>query len=66
GVEGSPGHDFLVADDAADFADHVIGLLTDLDRARALGRAGRGFVERTYDWETCLSPLDDILGGAAR
>lgn len=61
GVEGSPGHDFMVADEAGDFADQVIALLRDPDRARALGRAGRGFVERTYDWEACLSPLDDIL-----
>ena len=37
-----------------------------LDDARALGRAGRDFVERTYDWEACLSPLDEILDGAAR
>ena len=66
GVEGSPGHDFLVADEAADFADQVIALLQDPERARALGRAGRDFVERTYDWEACLSPLDEILDGAAR
>ena len=66
GVEGSPGHDFLVADEAADFAEQVIALLQDPERARALGRAGRDFVERTYDWEACLSPLDEILDRAAR
>ncbi len=66
GVEGAPGHDFLVADEAADFADHVIELLQDPERARGLGRAGRDFVERTYDWEACLAPLDEILDRASR
>ena len=66
GVEGAPGHDFLVADEAADFADHVIELLQDPERARGLGCAGRDFVERTYDWEACLAPLDEILDRASR
>jgi len=61
GVEGAAGRDFLVADDAAPFADAVIGLLTDPEQARALGRRGREFVERTYDWERCLAPLDDFV-----
>jgi glycosyltransferase involved in cell wall biosynthesis len=66
GVEGAPGHDFLVADEAAGFADHVLELLKDPERARALGRAGRDFVERTYDWEACLAPLDEILDRVSR
>ena len=66
GVEGAPGHDFLVADEAAGFADHVVELLQDPERARALGRAGRDFVERTYDWEACLAPLDEILDRVSR
>ena len=66
GVEGAPGHDFLVADEAAGFADHVVELLKDPERARALGRAGRDFVERTYDWEACLAPLDEILDRVSR
>lgn len=61
GVEGTPGHDFLVADEARGFADHVIALLRDTERAETLGRAGRAFVERTYDWDACLSPLDELL-----
>ncbi|MEM8710238.1 MAG: TIGR03087 family PEP-CTERM/XrtA system glycosyltransferase [Planctomycetota bacterium] len=61
GVEGTPGQDFLVADDAESFARDVIELLRDPERARALGRQGRSFVEGTYDWERCLSPLDEML-----
>jgi sugar transferase (PEP-CTERM/EpsH1 system associated) len=61
GVEGVAGRDFLVADDAGSFADAVIGLLNDPEDARALGRRGREFVERTYDWERCLAPLDAFV-----
>ncbi|MEM7518117.1 MAG: glycosyltransferase, partial [Planctomycetota bacterium] len=60
-VEGTPGQDFLVADDAEAFAKDVIELLKDRERARALGRQGRSFVEGTYDWERCLEPLDEML-----
>ena len=61
GVEGTPGRDYLVADEADAFADAVAGLLTDSDEARALGARGRAFVEESYDWERCLAPLDDVL-----
>jgi sugar transferase (PEP-CTERM/EpsH1 system associated) len=66
GVEGTAGRDFLVADDATKFADAVCGLLSDPDEARALGRRGRAFVERTYDWERCLAPLDAVIDAGAR
>ncbi|WP_419190630.1 TIGR03087 family PEP-CTERM/XrtA system glycosyltransferase [Saltatorellus ferox] len=61
GVEGTPGQDFLVADTAEAFAARVVELLKDPARARALGDRGREFVEGTYDWETCLRPLDDMI-----
>ncbi|MEM1448313.1 MAG: TIGR03087 family PEP-CTERM/XrtA system glycosyltransferase [Planctomycetota bacterium] len=61
GVEGEPGRDFLVADEAEAFAARVVELLQDQDEARALGARGRAFVERSYDWDRCLAPLDEIL-----
>ena len=61
GVEGTPDEDFLVADTAEVFAAKVIDLLKDPAKARALGDRGRTFVEGTYDWETCLAPLDGML-----
>lgn len=61
GVEGAPGSDFLVADEAETFAAHVIGLLDDPDRARELGRRGRAFVEAHHDWERTLEPLDALM-----
>ena len=61
GVEGEPGRDFLVADDPASFAARVVELLERPDEARALGARGRAFVERQYDWEQVLAPLDPLL-----
>ncbi len=61
GVEGEPGRDFLVADDAPSFAARVVELLERPDEARALGQRGRAFVERQYDWEKVLAPLDALL-----
>lgn len=66
GVEGTAGRDFLVADAAEPFAAAVIGLLTAPDEARALGRRGREFVERTYAWEHCLAPLDALVEARRR
>lgn len=61
GVEGTPGRDYLVADEPEAFAERVIELLNDAEEARALGARGRAFVESSYDWERCLAPLDDVL-----
>ncbi|MEZ6016090.1 MAG: TIGR03087 family PEP-CTERM/XrtA system glycosyltransferase [Planctomycetota bacterium] len=65
GVEGAAGRDFLVADDAQAFASAVSELLLDADRAAALGQRGRRFVEATYDWDTCLAPLEGFVRAAA-
>ena len=61
GVEGEAGRDFQVADDAASFAARVVELLERPDEARALGQRGRAFVERQYDWENVLAPLEPLL-----
>lgn len=65
GVEGVPGRDYLVADDATGLGDHVCDLLAAPERARGLGEAARGFVEENYNWETVFRPLDDIVAKCA-
>ena len=53
GAEGLPlvpGAHFLRADDPAEFARAVTSLLRDPARRRALGAAGRRFVEERYSW----------------
>jgi glycosyltransferase involved in cell wall biosynthesis len=60
GVEGTPGRQYLVADDVPSQVEAICGLLVDRERARELGRAARTFVEEHYDWERCLRPLDEL------
>jgi glycosyltransferase involved in cell wall biosynthesis len=50
GLAVTPGHDILVADEPQAFAQAVLRLLREPDRAAALGTSGRGLVERRYDW----------------
>ncbi len=50
GLELEPGVHYLRADDPEAFAQAVLSLLGDPQRARALGRAGRALVEARYDW----------------
>jgi len=61
GVEGVPGRDFLVEDEVGGQVEAICGLLREPARARALGQTGRDFVEKEYDWEITLRPLDRIL-----
>ena len=63
GVEGTPGTDYLVADEGQAFADEVVRLLLDPAEGRALGDRARAFVEEKYRWDNCLSPLDEVLEG---
>ena len=65
GVEGIPlrdGKHLYIADDEQSFADAVLSLLRDQDaggrRSRALGMAGRSFVEERFTWDTILPLMD--------
>ncbi len=55
----------LVADDAADFAARVSGLIADREGAAALGASARTRAIARYGWEARLASLDDLLGLAA-
>jgi sugar transferase (PEP-CTERM/EpsH1 system associated) len=61
GVGGIPGEDYLVADDATAFSEHVCALLAAPERARVLGITARSFVEANYNWESTLAPLDELV-----
>ncbi len=55
----------LVADEPADFAARVSGLIADRDEAAALGKMARARAIARYGWEARLAPLDGLLGLAA-
>lgn len=56
GLGAMPGRD-LVEAEGRDFAEAIMSLADDPDRARALGRAGSDFVRQRYDWATTIQPL---------
>lgn len=60
GVEGVAGRDFVLANSAREQADAICDLLANPSAARELGARGRLFVERQYDWEVTLRPLDEL------
>jgi phosphatidylinositol alpha-1,6-mannosyltransferase len=43
-------------------AEAVIGLLTDRDRAAAMGAAGRDWVTAQWRWDTLAVRLAELLG----
>ena len=47
--------------DVPAIADRLAGLLADPDRARAMGAAGRAWVEREWRWETKAARLTELL-----
>ena len=49
--------------DVAAVADEVAGLLADPDRARAMGRAGREWVEGEWRWDVLAARLRGLLAG---
>lgn len=64
GAEGlpvEPGKNILLADQAEQFAHHVITLLTHSEKRKALGRAARELVEKNYRWTSVAQELDRIL-----
>jgi phosphatidylinositol alpha-1,6-mannosyltransferase len=44
-------------------ADAVAGLLKDPDRARAMGAAGRAWVEQEWRWDILAARLRELLAG---
>jgi polysaccharide biosynthesis protein PslH len=51
GLDVTPGHDILIADEPAEFANQVIHLLRDTALRERLARNARRLVEMRYDWQ---------------
>ncbi len=68
GAEGLPvrhGENIILADDPADFAGQVVGLLRDPARRQRLGRAARQLVEENYGWPSVAAYFDRIMQSVA-
>jgi phosphatidylinositol alpha-1,6-mannosyltransferase len=51
--------------DVAALTARLIDLLTDEARAKAMGEAGRAWVEKEWQWPTQAARLESLLAGPA-
>jgi glycosyltransferase involved in cell wall biosynthesis len=58
GICARHGHDLLIADDPAGFAEAVIKLLTEPEFARQLAENGKEFVRRNYSLESVIESIE--------
>jgi len=65
GLDVTPGHNILIADDPGQFADAVLGLLDDPMLRQKLALNGRRLVESLYDWQSIGDRLNEIIESAA-
>lgn len=61
GIGATPGMHFVTAGTAGAFAEAVLALLADPERAAALGRAARAFVEAHWSWEAHFLKLEEEM-----
>ena len=61
GLDVTPGHDILIADDERQFADAVLRLLGDPMLRQRLSLNGRKLVEELYDWHSIGEGLNEVL-----
>jgi polysaccharide biosynthesis protein PslH len=60
GIEYRDGENILIADDAEDFANAVVRVLSEPDFAQSLRENGRCWVEQRYDWQQVYPAWDTI------
>ena len=59
GIEVQNGRHLMIADDAGDFADRVVGVLNDQEGYRRMGQEGRRLVEEQYDWGALSKRMEE-------
>ncbi|WP_068077107.1 TIGR03087 family PEP-CTERM/XrtA system glycosyltransferase [Novosphingobium lentum] len=62
GIGAVDGVELAIADGAAPLAERAIDLLGHVERASAMGVAGRRFVIAHRSWASVLEPLSDLVG----
>ncbi len=63
GIDACDGHDYVVADTAAQTAAAVMDLLEDPQRRKELGSAARRFVAKHRQWKPALERFETIVAG---
>lgn len=60
-LSAEPNVDVLVADNAQDFANHILDLLHDERQREALAMRGYDYVHRNYSWQSSCEKLNNLL-----
>ncbi len=58
GIDVRHGEHLVIADGAPAFAEAVLSLMADANRAAGLGRDGRALVEQSYSWVSIVAELE--------
>ncbi len=58
------GRDLLLAEQPHEYADAILSLMDDPQRAAAIGAAGRRYVERHHTWDAAAERLECVYGAA--
>ncbi|MBC7841754.1 MAG: glycosyltransferase [Gemmatimonadaceae bacterium] len=66
GIDVTHGHDVLLADTPADFAQHVLTVLADPALGRALGANARELAVNRYAWPSIVAQLEAFYGQLSR
>lgn len=61
-LEGETGH-LVDGSDQAQVTERLVELLSDPDRAAAMGRAGREWMQRDWQWDALAARLRSVLAG---
>jgi glycosyltransferase involved in cell wall biosynthesis len=61
GLSAREGTEIVIADDPSLFADHVIQLWGDKNRAAVLAQAGRKYVEAHHSWPALMEPMLNVV-----
>ena len=60
-IGGTPGKDIIVCSDPDQYADSIVGLLTDPIKAARIAESGRELVRDKFSWEFATQPLVDLV-----
>lgn len=60
-LKASEGKEILIGRNAADYAQHILSLLSDPDQQESLGLNGYKFVIQRYNWKNTTSKLSKLI-----
>lgn len=61
GIEVTNGDNVILEDDIEEYPALISNLCHDHSLRTRLGKNARAFVEKTYGWEKCVTPLEELL-----